>query len=226
MASFKTHISFGVILGIAASALALSYALVAGQNSLLWVFAAVFFGSILPDLDSDESTPLKTLFLITSAAFSCLSVLYLFQRGVSDIKLLIGIPILSFLFVRYAVLHVFKKFTNHRGMFHSVPAMLIAAIGTFMVSGNFNLAEKDRIIMSCALGLGFLGHLFLDELKSTVGFHGLVYHPKKSLGTALKFFSRSKYANLVTYGLLAILGYANSNEIQKTYVIIKGLFKD
>lgn len=223
MASFKTHISFGVLIGIVAAALALSYSLISDNMVLFWIFCAVFIGSILPDLDSDDSTPVKVLFMIIGAVSACLAVLYLFQEGETDLRISIGIPVIIFILVRFGVSAIFKKFTKHRGIFHSIPALLIAMIGSFMLLDRYDMLPQDKIIIALALGAGFLGHLILDEMKSTVGFHGLAIRPKKSLGTAFKLFSHSKKVTVLTYLILSLLVYLNLPAIERAWQVIYDL---
>jgi hypothetical protein len=105
-------------------------------------------------------------------------------------------------------------------MFHSVPALLIATIGAYMLIDKYDLPGQDKIIISLALGAGFLGHLVLDEIKSSVGFHGIIYRPKKSLGTALKLFSHSKKITALAYLILFFLVYINWPTIESTWGLI------
>ncbi len=105
-----------------------------------------------------------------------------------------------YLFIRYGLAQVFRNLTVHRGMWHSIPAMLIAGLTVFLAYDCPRLGI--RVYLAGGVMLGFLSHLLLDELFS-VGFNGIRLHLKQSAGSAFKFFSPSWGANLVTYALLA-----------------------
>lgn len=90
---------------------------------------------------------------------------------------------------------------------HSVPAMGIVGLCAFLAARNFAQGETLAFWFAIAAALGFLSHLVLDEFHSEVNFEGIPFIPKKSLGTALKFFSGSWTVNLFTYLLLAVLAY-------------------
>jgi len=62
MASFKTHLSFGAIIGIAITIFVSLYSLVSHNNLLPILFFAAVLGSFLPDLDSDEGLPFQIVF--------------------------------------------------------------------------------------------------------------------------------------------------------------------
>ena len=64
-------------------------------------------------------------------------------------------------------------------------------------------SEAVRIYKSLAVVLGFTVHLCMDEIWSIDMSHG--FRLKKSFGTALKFFSKSKLGNVSVYGKLFIL---------------------
>ena len=160
-------------------------------------------GGLLPDLDSDSGVPVRELFGITAAITPFLFLPHLDSKGLSleqKIVVLAGV----YLFIRYGLAAVFKHLTVHRGMFHSLPAMLIAGLATYLVYPG-----EDRFLRTFLAGgvmLGFLSHLVLDELCS-VDFLGLRLRLNKYAGSALKLFSRSWTANVATYLVLAGLGY-------------------
>src|SRR5262249_37326122 len=120
---------------------------------------ATAVGGLLPDLDSDSGVPVRELFGLAAAVVP----LFLYPRLSRDLEpeqtivILVGI----YLFIRYGLSRVFKDYTVHRGMFHSIPAMLIAGLAVFQVYHN----DSDLIRWYVAGGvmLGFLSHLVLDE---------------------------------------------------------------
>jgi hypothetical protein len=90
-------------------------------------------------------------------------------------------------------------------MFHSIPAMLIAAELVFLAfrSDNVNV----RLLMAGGVAVGFLSHLLLDELYS-VEWSGVRIRLNKYAGSAFKLFGREFLPNVVTYALLGVLSYA------------------
>jgi membrane-bound metal-dependent hydrolase YbcI (DUF457 family) len=94
--------------------------------------------------------------------------------------------------------------TVHRGMFHSIPAMLIAGLVVFLAYHSEN--DFTRLALAVGTMLGFLSHLVLDELCS-VDFMGVTVTLNKFAGSALKFVSPSWMATLVCYACLAGLGF-------------------
>ncbi len=89
-------------------------------------------------------------------------------------------------------------------MFHSVPAMFIAGLATYLMYHSDN--ERLRVFLAGAVMLGFLSHLVLDEIYS-VDFMGVGLHLNKYAGSAVKFVSKSWTATLTTYLLLGFLAW-------------------
>jgi hypothetical protein len=106
--------------------------------------------------------------------------------------------------VRYGAAVLFKRITVHRGMFHSVPAMLIAALVIYL--GDHQADPRLRLFLADGAMLGFLSRLVLDELYA-VDLLGRKMHLNKYAGTAVKFFSPSWSATLTCYAILAGLAY-------------------
>lgn len=205
MAAFRTHISFGFILAIAVAVGSLILSLVSNVFFATIMAVATLIGSALPDLDSDDGLPFRITFWSTAIVVAGIVFYYFFQNGMKEPVLLIGAPIVSFFFVRYIVGGIFQKFSHHRGMFHSLPAATIFALLSYLLADLFSLGQTERQMLAYGVGIGYLGHLVLDEIYAMINFQGLKFKPKKSLGSALKFFSGSTTANVFTYSLLLIL---------------------
>ncbi len=109
---------------------------------------------------------------------------------------------LIYLAIRWTLPYLLAKFSNHRGMWHSWPALAIATLAAWIVCSGANV--DIRMFKAGGVTLGFFSHLLLDEIWS-INFRGGVPKFKKSFGTALKFYGKSTYANLSTYGKLAAL---------------------
>jgi hypothetical protein len=92
------------------------------------------------------------------------------------------------------------RYTVHRGMFHSIPALLIFTGLAFLICGSTNL--HLRYFKACGVFIGVFSHLMLDEIYS-IEWAGGRWRFKKSFGTALKLWSDSLWGNFSTYWKLA-----------------------
>jgi hypothetical protein len=63
------------------------------------------------------------------------------------------------------------------------------------------------LLLASAMAAGFMSHLVLDEIYSEVDGNGVHIIPKRSFGTAVKFFSDSHKVNFLTYLILFGLIY-------------------
>ena len=93
----------------------------------------------------------------------------------------------------------FRKLTVHRGMFHSIPGMMICGLIVYLEYRSPN--QGIRLLLAAGVMLGFFSHLALDELYS-VDFTGARLRLNKSAGSALKFASPSWKATCICYGVL------------------------
>ncbi|HJS08786.1 MAG TPA: metal-dependent hydrolase, partial [Pirellulales bacterium] len=97
-----------------------------------------------------------------------------------------------------------KRYTVHRGMFHSLPAALIAAEVAFLIFDKDDL--RLRYYTAGAVLIGFLSHLVLDEIWS-ISFRRGLPRLKKSFGTAMKIWGDNLWANVSTYAKVILLTY-------------------
>jgi hypothetical protein len=163
---------------------------------------------MMPDLDSGPGIPLRES-VAFAAAVVPLMLVHRLQAAGMPMEALILFGAASYLAIRFGVAWLIKKFAVHRGMFHSLPAALIAGQITFLVFGAEN--QLCRYFMSSAVVLGFLTHLVLDEIWSVrLGMFGPKF--KKSFGTALKFLGPDVWPNLATYGIAGVLGAASAGD--------------
>jgi hypothetical protein len=207
MASYRGHLMFSSLLGAGYGAAAV------WQLHMDWGPAVLgagltALGGLLPDLDSDSSVPVREMCSLT-AAVTPLLLLARLRQSFSQEQTLVLLGGL-YLFIRYGLAWVFKRWTVHRGMFHSIPALAIAGLAVFLVyhSPDRNL----RLFLAGGTMLGFLSHLVLDELHS-VDFMGARLRLNRYAGTALKLWSQSGVATLTAYGILAGLGYLAWREV-------------
>ncbi len=215
MASFPVHFTTssttGAILGIASI-----YWLDFDWGAAVSVAVYCALGGAIPDLDSDSGIPAREMFNLVSVFFPLLLYHRLEQEGLSSEQVfacMVGI----YLVIRFGLKRLFRKFTVHRGMFHSVPAMLIYGLVVYLTGSQTAAAEATgvnqdmrhfhRAVLGFAAAIGVLTHLVLDEIWA-VNWEGLTIHLNQFAGSAVKLWSSSWPATLLTYGILAGLMYA------------------
>ncbi|MHB1423773.1 MAG: metal-dependent hydrolase [Gemmataceae bacterium] len=203
MASYRGHLTFAGILGAGYGSLALL------QWSWDWGPALIAaglttLGGMLPDLDSDSGVPLRELFGVSAAVVPILlfQSIYISCQGSTEQTLVVLAAI--YLFIRYVLSYIFKRFTVHRGMFHSIPALAIAGLAAYLIYPSDD--GRLRTFLSIAVMLGFFSHLLLDELYG-VDFMGSRLRLHKQAGRPLKLYSQSWTATLAAYVLLALLAW-------------------
>lgn len=199
MAGFKTHISVSCGIGAAYGAVG-SYMGLPTESCLV---AAGIFGlaGVLPDLDSKTGVPVRETMALTAAAVPALMIDRFQALDLSNERIVLLI-VGMYLVIRFGVGELFKRYTIHRGMWHSIPAALtIGCVVYLMATG---ISEEVRYFKAAAACLGFLTHLILDEIWS-VELNARGVHLKRSSGTALKMFGKHKLATVVTYAKLFLV---------------------
>lgn len=202
MAGFRTHITVSSVLGIAYGGAAVQPL---GFSTEAAVLAAgiTAVGGMLPDLDSDSGTPIREMFGLAAVLVPLMFVWRLHSAGVSKEGILATL-LFGYVIIRYGVANVFKRLTVHRGMYHSIPAMLIAGLCVYLAYDSKD--RNIRLLFGCGVMLGFLSHLVLDEIYS-VDWRGMKPKLKSSAGTAFKFGSSSIFATATCYIILGGLLY-------------------
>ena len=198
MANFKTHFNVAAFVS-AVEAGVMYYSGLVDKADTTLLFVGGIVGGILPDIDSDNSTPTKIMQYIFA---NLISFFILFKYiGMYPIINLVLIWICSFMGVML-LFNFFNKLTTHRGMFHSIPAGFVF---WFSFSLLFYYVFKFNYLVSWYFGmfvfLGFFTHLVLDEIYS-VDLSG--NRIKKSFGSALKLWNKD-IKSVITFYLLAIL---------------------
>jgi hypothetical protein len=202
MASYRGHLMFSSVLGGLYGSADVIYRDADWGEALLGA-GLTTLGGLLPDLDSDSGVPVRELF----GAAACVLPCFLFRRfqefHLSEERTLVLLGGL-YLFIRYVLSAIFKRWTVHRGMFHSLPAMLISGLIVFL---GYNSTDRNlRIYLACGVMLGFFSHLILDEIYS-VDFMGMTLRLNKYAGSAVKLASPSWPATLMCYTILGALLY-------------------
>ncbi len=205
MPGFHTHITVSTAVGI-------GYAVWGGTQYDLPISTCLLagglcsVGGVMPDLDSDSGVPSRETIGFAAAIVPMLVFNKLQVYGLTiEQMVLFGAPM--YLLIRFGLGTIFKSANVHRGMFHSIPAAVIAGlIGYLVCDSGVHLVHNYKAF---AVGLGYLVHLILDEIWSVDVHHGRV---KKSFGTAMKFFGENPGSTMMTYCVLCLLLMFAANE--------------
>jgi membrane-bound metal-dependent hydrolase YbcI (DUF457 family) len=202
MAGFRTHITVSGALGVVYGGVAVQPL---GFSTEAGVLAAglTTVGGMLPDLDSDSGVPVREMFNLAAAVVPLLLVPRLVHMDLSREAVLASL-LFGYVFIRYVLASLFRQFTVHRGMFHSLPAMLVAGLCVYLA---YHSPNRDiRLLLAGGVMLGFLSHLILDEVYS-VDWRGVKPKLKSSAGSAVKLMSSSTIATATCYLILGGLLY-------------------
>lgn len=203
MANHKTHQQGAIFTGLMGAIASFILGMTTASQSII-VFAAGYTGGMAPDLDHDQGKSLRTTFRLISIVIPAV-VIWRHPEFRTDIKtaLLYFIGIAAILF--FPVQFLFKKLTVHRGIFHSVPAIIIYGELFFLLVGKRSEELSFQKAAGIVASLGYLTHLLLDEYSS-LGFTGQRFKVKRSLGTAIDFFKPNRVVTILAYLLMLILG--------------------
>ena len=203
MANFNTHFMVGATASAILSGTVLSMEILSPNEAVI-AFSLGTFGSLMPDIDADNSKAIRIGFTVISLLITILAVFV--KSSIYSLVEMLLMAGLLFYFIRFAVIGMFRKVTKHRGMFHSIPVALIwGVITAIVVHIFFDLNTLVAWVYGLMVTFGYIVHLILDEIYSVdLGNRRM----KKSAGTALKFFrlktSTDKIQNMIIY---ASLGY-------------------
>lgn len=198
MADFKTHIAFSSILGGCYGIAGHFYFNMPLETSLLGAGLCSVSG-MLPDLDSDSGTPVREMSTFAASVIPML-MLPRFEALACCHEMMVLMAAVCYCVIRFGVVEIFKRYTVHRGMWHSIPACAVCGLLTFLIVADAHL--EVRFYKAAAVMLGFFSHLLLDEIWSLNVRKVTV---KKSFGTAIKFFGKDSWANYSVYGKLIAL---------------------
>jgi hypothetical protein len=200
MAGFRTHITTSTVLGVGYGA-AGYFALEAPLGTSLLAAGLCGVSGMLPDIDSDSGIPLRESIAFAAAVVPMLLIDRLKHLGLDPESIVLA-GALIYIAIRFGVAEIIKRYTVHRGMWHSLPACAIAGLLAYMLCTCDDLVL--RLFKTGAVVLGFMSHLLLDEIYAVKVTHGVLRF-KKSFGTAIKLWSNSTWANVSTYGKLALI---------------------
>lgn len=222
MASFRTHISFGIALGVLGCVALITAAITHAPLLLVAVFALATLGSVLPDMDSDSGVPFHVAFGSLTVVVTVLAFLSAYKTAPVNWRLVLIVTGGAAVFVWGIVGYVFKRITRHRGMAHSLPAALLAGLITFFLASRLYFSDQYSFMLGTAIVLGYVLHLALDELYAAVNFHGTLFIPNKAFGSALKVKSDSLVVNAAVYTAIFFLLAGN---VQRLWGLAEGFWK-
>ena len=209
MANFHPHLNVGALITGTASASLVA----AGHVNLdiaIWLCFLGTLGGLLPDIDSDNSTSLDTIFNLFAFAIILIIMRYLTNAGFDDLSFIkvIAIPVLIYGFMKYVLRVIFERLTVHRGSCHS---LLFLAFSGLMTTQLMTITTDHNDAVAWLSGgfvfLGGLVHLLLDEIYS-VDLRNITI--KRSFGSALKLIDLdSKLLALVMLFVCIGLGIIN-----------------
>ncbi len=202
MAGFKTHIGTSTVLGVGYGTVGYLYGMPLSSAVVAGGLCSV--SGMLPDLDSDNGVPVREMFSFGAAIVPMLMVDRFERLGWTHEMIVLATGVL-YVMIRFGVAELFKRYTVHRGMWHSIPAAVLASLLALLVCSCHH--QSVQLYKAGAVFLGFISHLVLDEIWS-ISLKGGRLRIKKSFGTALKFWSpNSTWANISCYGKLAIVAF-------------------
>jgi membrane-bound metal-dependent hydrolase YbcI (DUF457 family) len=199
VADFKTHMTVstitGVVLGAAGLRAGMSYETCIIAGGLCSV------SGMLPDLDSNSGRPLREATTLGAAVVPMLMV-ERFQKCNLSHEWMVVAAGLIYVVIRFLLAEIFRRYTVHRGMWHSIPAAAIVGMVAFLIMQSEDISL--RLFKTSAVVIGFMSHLILDEIWS-IEYRGGKYNFKSSFGTAIKLWGNNRWANYMTYTKLAVI---------------------
>lgn len=205
MAGYRTHISVSGALGVvygASAAYFFDSTFTPVQGALAGVLTWV--AGMLPDVDSDSGKPVREVFGLLAAVTPFAMMGHLLEwGGNAEGAMLLAIAVYAA--IRYGGSALLSKLSVHRGMFHSIPAMIIAADLAFLAYKSDSNVVK--LLMAVGVALGFFSHLLLDEIYA-VEWSGVRLKLNKFAGSAIKLTGNRLIPNVFTYSLLMVMTYA------------------
>jgi hypothetical protein len=224
VADFKSHITGSTLVGVGYGYWGVTTQGMSIENGIVAGGLCAVSG-MLPDLDSDSGIPLREMSMFWAAVMPMLMIDRFRDLGLSTEAMAVA-AMLVYVAIRFVAVEFFKRYTVHRGMWHSLPAAATSGLIAYLAMPC--QSEAVRVYKSLAVVLGFMVHLTMDELWSVDAAGG--FRLKKSFGTAMKFFGDSPLANVSVYAKLMLLVYLawgdgevaqrirNRVQLERTYI--------
>jgi len=219
MANFNTHLNVAALLtGLSSASL-----VAAGHvelNTAVWLWFLGTMGGLLPDIDSDNSTSLDTIFNLFAFAIILIVMRYIIDEDMGDLSFLkvIAIPVVIYGVMKYGLRTIFERLTVHRGSCHSLLFLVLCGLMTTKIIANVDGIDSNKADSLAWLsgGFVFLGgfiHLLLDEIYS-VDLRNIKI--KRLFGTALKLVDWDNKLLLLGMMLAVAVLWTTTPEIETT----------
>src|SRR6476620_10945564 len=161
MAGFQTHITVSTVTGIGYGVWGFHCGAPLETSVLAGALCSV--SGMLPDLDSDSGRPVQEMSSFAAAVVPMLMLERFRSFGwTHETMALVGAAIYAT--IRFGAAEIFKRYTVHRGMWHSLPACLACGLLTFLIVGE--PFPAIRLFKADGVAQGLLSHLVLDEIWS------------------------------------------------------------
>lgn len=203
MANFFVHATTAFAISVTASAYISAY----NDLPLQWggiLCCLGFLGGLLPDIDSNETKIARYASLFLGFFLSLLLVENFF--GIKSYAIYVLFVCFSIPLTK-AIDYGLKKWTVHRGVFHSIPMTFLLSIIVYSLSDLLLFPSHFSLFCAFFLGGGYFLHLTLDEIWSLR--HGV---RSTSFGKAWQIFRYGYWKSFsLTYLLLAVSIYFTPN---------------
>jgi len=179
MANFSTHLKASTIVSATLSSVMLNLSEISGFQA--WgLFILGSLAGLLPDLDSDKSRSLNSLFSIFAILVAGILLLNFQFDSILETWML-GLCV--YVLFMYAIKPIFEHFTVHRATLHSISAVCMFCALTFHSCLLLGVTLHMAVLACAFVMVGALTHLILDECYSVDIDNKEL---KASFGTALK----------------------------------------
>lgn len=219
MPNFKTHSDLGVVAGYSSGALSL-YFLDKSISLSGIIFLSTYAGSIFPDIDSDNSRTINIVFNILSVLGGFMAIILMLD---SKLKYAFLVPPSVYIFIKFIFSKIFKYYSRHRGIYHSIPMAALLSLLIFHFS-SLKFGEIFGFAIGVSFLFGYLLHLILDEMFSLYDYDQKKFAIKRSLGTAFSLKGMNKYTTSFVYISVFALIYINFNKLSKAVFFFKDFF--
>jgi membrane-bound metal-dependent hydrolase YbcI (DUF457 family) len=165
MANFRTHVTVSSLCGVGIAALG-AVTLDLPPESCILAGGLCGLAGMLPDLDSDSSVPVRETMAFAAAVVPMLMIDRFQAMGWSHETIVLAGGLL-YCGVRFGVSALIKRYTVHRGMWHSLPAAAIFGLLAFLICSCEDMTL--RLFKTGAVVLGYMVHLILDAAMRPLG---------------------------------------------------------
>jgi hypothetical protein len=201
MANFQTHLGVGTAV-VGTAALAAHTQGLTNFSQAQWLLALGVGASLLPDIDADDSRPVRAFFALLGLVLG-----FVIASRLKDSFRLLELALVwagVWFFVYLPLRLFFARLTVHRGLFHSLLMAAVLALSAVIAGDRWLTLEPSfSWLVGGFVLLGYLTHLVLDEIASVDLLGNRV---KRSFGTALKPLSLRAWPGSLLLLALLVLG--------------------